>query len=101
MSILWNFFFNNAWTFRYRPKAEHIAIRGLKFNVISLVSLAVTFVAFVILMRLLPEMPLLVDQLVAILPATAINYFFNSYWTFKRSAQAASVSAAVAGQRLP
>jgi len=83
VSILWNFLLNNAWTFRYRPKAEHIGVRGLKFNVISLASLAVTFGTFVTLSKLLPQLPLLVDQLAAILPTTAINYFLNSYWTFK------------------
>jgi dolichol-phosphate mannosyltransferase len=79
---------NNGWTFRYRPKAEHIGIRGLKFNVISLASLAVTFGTFVILSKLFPELPLPVDQLAAILPTTAINYFLNSYWTFKPNATA-------------
>jgi dolichol-phosphate mannosyltransferase len=83
LSILWNFFLNNAWTFRYRPKSEHIGIRGLKFNVVSLASLAVTFGTFVILSQLFPKLPLQVDQLAAILPTTAINYFLNSYWTFK------------------
>jgi dolichol-phosphate mannosyltransferase len=88
VSILWNFLLNNAWTFRYRPKAEHIGIRGLKFNVISLASLAVTFGTFVILSKLFPQFPLLVDQLAAIVPTTAINYFLNSYWTFKPKATA-------------
>jgi len=88
VSILWNFLLNNAWTFRYRPKAEHIGVRGLKFNVISLASLAVTFGTFVTLSKLLPQLPLLVDQLAAILPTTAINYFLNSYWTFKSHAPA-------------
>jgi dolichol-phosphate mannosyltransferase len=74
---------NNAWTFRYRPKAEHIGIRGLKFNMVSLASLAVTFGTFVILSKLFPDLPLQIDQLAAILPTTAMNYFLNSYWTFK------------------
>jgi dolichol-phosphate mannosyltransferase len=86
LSVLSNFLLNNAWTFRYRRKAEHIGIRGLKFNVVSLLSLAVTFGVFVILSKLLPQLPLRIDQLVAIAPATAINYFLNSYWTFQRNA---------------
>jgi dolichol-phosphate mannosyltransferase len=100
VSILWNFLLNNAWTFRYRPKAEHIGVRGLKFNVISLASLAVTFGTFVTLSKLFPQLPLLVDQLAAILPTTAINYFLNSYWTFKSHAPAkisTSVGAASSG----
>ena len=83
VSILWNFLLNNAWTFRYREKAEHIGIRGLKFNIVSLTSLAVTFATFVTLSKLFPKFPLQVDQLAAIVPTTAINYFLNSYWTFK------------------
>lgn len=90
VSILWNFLLNNAWTFRYRPKAEHIGVRGLKFNAISLASLAVTFGTFVTLSKLFPELPLLADQLAAIVPTTAINYFLNSYWTFKGHAPAKS-----------
>jgi len=91
VSILWNFFLNNAWTFRYRPKAEHIGIRGLKFNIISLASLAVTFSTFVALSKLFPQWALMVDQLAAIVPTTLINYFLNSYWTFKpRAARQAS-----------
>jgi dolichol-phosphate mannosyltransferase len=54
VSILWNFLLNNAWTFRYRPKAEHIGVRGLKFNMVSLASLAVTFGTFVTLSKLFP-----------------------------------------------
>jgi dolichol-phosphate mannosyltransferase len=83
VSILWNFLLNNAWTFRYRPRSEHIGIRGMKFNAISLASLALTFGTFVILSKLFPKLPFQVDQLAAIVPTTAINYFLNSYWTFK------------------
>jgi len=83
ISIIWNFLLNNAWTFRYRPMSEHIGIRGVKFNAVSLASLAVTFGTFVTLSHLFPKLPLLVDQLAAIVPTTGINYFLNSYWTFK------------------
>jgi dolichol-phosphate mannosyltransferase len=100
ISILWNFLLNNAWTFRYRPKAEHVGIRGLKFNVISLAALAVTFATFVALSKSLPQLPLMVDQLLAILPATAINYFLNSYWTF-RAAVTTHESPAVAKTAIP
>jgi dolichol-phosphate mannosyltransferase len=82
VSILWNFMLNNAWTFRYRPKVEHVGIRGLKFNIISLLSLAVTFVTFLGLSRLFPAQSLALNQLLAIIPAAAVNYFLNSYWTF-------------------
>jgi putative flippase GtrA len=40
------------------------------------------------LSKLFPQFPLLVDQLAAIVPTTAINYFLNSYWTFKPKATA-------------
>jgi dolichol-phosphate mannosyltransferase len=86
LSILWNFLLNNAWTFRLRPKDARIGMRGLKFNMISFASLAVTFGTFVILSKVFPQLPLQVDQLAAIVPTTAINYFLNSYWTFKPQA---------------
>jgi dolichol-phosphate mannosyltransferase len=81
-SIIWNFVLNDAWTFRHRPKAQHVGIRGLRFNVISFASLAVTFVAFIGLSQLLPNWPR-VDQLIAIIPASGLNYFLNSYWVYK------------------
>jgi dolichol-phosphate mannosyltransferase len=83
LSIFWNFFLNNYWTFRWRPTKDDVQIKGLKFNIVSILSLAVSYSTFILLSFLLPEIPPQVHQFVGIAPATLVNYFLNSYWTFR------------------
>jgi len=85
VSIITNFLLNNYWTFRSRKTSDHVRIKGLKFNVVSLVSLGVSYTTFVILSVLFPETAPTVHQLIGIAPAMLINYFLNSYWTFKHA----------------
>jgi len=82
-SILWNFLINNHWTFRWCVMKKGAHIRGLKFNLVSLLSLAVSYSAFVLLSMKFPQVAPQIHQVVAVIPATAINYFLNSYWTFE------------------
>ncbi len=83
LSIISNFLLNNFWTFSGRDINDKIHIRGLKFNIISLVALGVSYSTFLVLSVVdsggIPQ----VHQAVGIVPATLINYFLNSYWTFK------------------
>lgn len=83
ISIVWNFFLNNYWTFRNRRISSRKRVRGLKFNIVSLLTLAVSFSSFVVFRWLAPERPEILAQAVGILPAAMANYFANSYWTFK------------------
>lgn len=85
VSIITNFLLNNYWTFRSRKTSDHVRIKGLKFNAVSLVSLGVSYTTFVILSVLFPETAPTVHQLIGIAPAMLINYFLNSYWTFKHA----------------
>ena len=71
------------WTFRWRKTKDRMHIKGLKFNVVSLASLGLSYATFVILSTITPEIPPHVPQLVGIIPATLANYFLNAYWTFK------------------
>jgi dolichol-phosphate mannosyltransferase len=82
-SIVTNFFANNYWTFRRRNLAGALHARGLRFNVVSIFSLAISYLTFVILSRAFPRVAPQVNQLVGIVPATLVNYFLNSYWTFR------------------
>jgi dolichol-phosphate mannosyltransferase len=82
-SIVSNFLFNNFWTFSDREKNDKIHIRGLKFNAISFVALGVSYSTFLILSVVDPDGIPQIHQAVGIVPATLINYFLNSYWTFK------------------
>jgi dolichol-phosphate mannosyltransferase len=83
VSIVANFLLNNYWTFSARDMNDKIHIRGLKFNAVSFVALAVSYTTFLILSAVDPAGIPQVHQAIGIVPATLINYFLNSYWTFK------------------
>lgn len=83
VSIITNFLLNNYWTFSQRGMNDRIHIRGLKFNVVSFIALAVSYSTFLLLSAVDPAGIPQVHQAVGIIPATLINYFLNSYWTFK------------------
>src|SRR5207237_361133 len=82
VSIITNFLLNNYWTFRWRKTRDRLRIKGLKFNAVSLVALGISYGTFMLLSFLFPTTAPQVHQLVGIIPATAINYFLNTYWTF-------------------
>jgi dolichol-phosphate mannosyltransferase len=83
LSILSNFFFNNFWTFRQRKSKESIQIKGLKFNLVSIFTLGVSYLTFIGSSFVFPKTAPQLHQLVAIIPGTLINYLLNSYWTFR------------------
>lgn len=82
-SILTNFLLNNYWTFRWRKTTDHVRIKGLKFNIVSLATLLVSYATFAVLSLLFPTAPPQVHQLIGIIPVMLLNYFLNSYWTFR------------------
>ena len=84
VSIISNFILNNYWTFRRRTTREKIRVKGLKFNAVSLVALGISYGTFVLLSLLLPRTAPQIHQLIGIVPATLVNYFLNSYWTFRQ-----------------
>ena len=86
-SIITNFLGNNYWTFRRRSLADNIHVRGLRFNAVSILALAISFGTFVLLSRAFPAVAPPVHQFIGIVPATLVNYFLNSYWTFRDSRQ--------------
>jgi dolichol-phosphate mannosyltransferase len=86
ISILTNFLLNNYWTFAARDARTALPIRGLRFNLVSLLALGVSYTTFVLLSLLFPSLHPTIPQLLGILPATAVNYLLNSYWTWPRSA---------------
>ena len=83
LSIISNFLFNNFWTFAHRDADEKIHIKGLKFNIVSFAALGVSFSTFLLMSMINPGGVPQIHQAAGIVPATAINYFLNSYWTFK------------------
>jgi dolichol-phosphate mannosyltransferase len=87
ISIISNFLLNNWWTFRWRNVRASLLQRGVTFNAVSLVALLVSFTSFVATSFLLPSLEPLVHQLISIFPATVVNYYAQSRFTF-RSAEA-------------
>ena len=85
VSILTNFALNNIWTFRSRKTMDSVQVKGLKYNIVSLVALAVSYGTFLAISYLSPRWPPQVAQLVGIVPATIVNYLLNSYWTFRHN----------------
>lgn len=85
ISIISNFILNNYWTFSDCNRNERTRIKGLKFNLVSFISLGVSFSVFVTMSLLLPNWPAQISQLIGIAPAMLINYFLNTYWTFRRA----------------
>ena len=92
VSIIWNFLLNNYWTFRDRKTRDKTRIKGLKYNLVSLATLGVSFATFSLLTVLVPRLPPEVDQLAGIAPAVLVNYFLNSYWTFRSHADVAPLA---------
>jgi dolichol-phosphate mannosyltransferase len=87
VSIIWNFVLNNYWTFKDRRTRDRVRIKGLKYNLVSIASLGVSFATFTAMTLLVPRASPMVDQLVGIVPAVLVNYFLNSYWTFRSHPQ--------------
>jgi dolichol-phosphate mannosyltransferase len=83
VSIIWNFLLNNYWTFKERKTRDGTRIKGLKYNLVSIASLGVSFATFIAMSLLVPRASPELDQLVGIVPAVLVNYFLNSYWTFR------------------
>ena len=55
ISVFSNFFINNYWTFADRDLSSRKRIRGLRFHIVSLLALGVSYSTFVVLSVLLPH----------------------------------------------
>ena len=83
LSILSNFLINNYWTFRDRTMADRKRIRGMKYHLVSLGTLALSYGTFLVMDLLWPAVPPVYLQGCAIVPAVLFNYVINSAWTFR------------------
>jgi dolichol-phosphate mannosyltransferase len=84
LSIIWNFFLNHYWTFRWSKTTDRTQVKGLKFNLVSFISLAVSYSTFAALSFANPAGPPILHQFAGIIPAAIVNYFMNTYWIFPR-----------------
>jgi len=87
-SIFTNFLGNNYWTFRWRNLVGGFHGRGLRFNAVSILSLGISYSTFLALSHAFPAVAPQVHQLIGIVPAILVNYFLNSYWTFRHDSLA-------------
>jgi dolichol-phosphate mannosyltransferase len=89
LSIISNFLLNNYWTFGDRKTKDRVRVKGVKYNLVSILALFVSFSTFVLLSFVLPDAPPQLHQLIAIVPATVVNYLINSNWTFSHAHESA------------
>jgi dolichol-phosphate mannosyltransferase len=82
LSVVWNFLLNNYWTFRWRKTKDRMRLKWLKCSLVSCLAMSVSYGTFVALSLTFPSVTPYAHQLVSIVPATLMNYFLNSYWTF-------------------
>lgn len=83
VAILSNFLLNNVWTFRWRRTQDGWRMKGLKYNLVSILALGVSFSSFVLISLVAPDLAPQWAQALSIAPTTLVNYFLNSTWTFK------------------
>ena len=83
ISIVSNFLMHNYWTFADRNMTGRKRVRGLKYNVVSLATLTLSYATFVGLSLFFPRASPVLLQACGILPSAMLNYFINSCWTFR------------------
>ncbi len=83
LSIVSNFLLNNYWTFSDRALSGKKRVRGLKYHLVTLFTLMLSYGTFVLISFLFPAVPLVIWQGCAIAPAGLFNYSVNSLWTFR------------------
>lgn len=82
-AILSNFVLHDRWTFRWRRTCNPRRTRGMRFHLVSLGSLFVSYGSFVAFSHVFVELEPWIHQLLAIPPGTAFNFVLNSGWTFR------------------
>ena len=83
LSIVSNFLMHNYWTFADRDMIGSKRVRGVKYNIVALAALALSYATFIALSILFPQASPVLLQACGILPAAMLAYIMNSYWTFR------------------
>jgi len=89
ISILTNFFLNNAWTFRKRDTRIGFGGRILRYHLVTAVAGLVNYLTLLLLANVF-GMHDMIANLIGILLGTFINFFLNSMWTWRVSGTAES-----------
>jgi dolichol-phosphate mannosyltransferase len=91
ISILTNFFLNNAWTFRKRETRIGFRGRILRYHLVTAVAGLVNYFTLLLLANVF-GMHDMIANLIGILLGTFINFFLNSMWTWRVSGSAESLA---------
>ena len=83
ISIFSNFVMNNYWTFGDRMMSGRESVRGVKFALVSFMTLLLSYAIFVALSMLFPQVFPVLLQACGIAPGALLNYYLNSRWTFR------------------
>ena len=81
-AILWNFFLNNAWTFKSSTNKASLWHKALKFQVISIGGALINWAVLVLLTEY-TGIFYIVSNLIGIAVATAWNYLLNVSYTWR------------------
>ncbi len=81
LSVIWNFTFNNIWTFRKTGKRS-LADKILKFHLISLGGMIINW-GFLVILTKYAGLYYLISNIIGIGLATAWNYLLNKNHTWK------------------
>ncbi|QID18304.1 glycosyltransferase family 2 protein [Nitrogeniibacter mangrovi] len=81
-AIITNFLAHNVWTFEARRPAGRLRDRGMRFNLVSLLSLGLSTLVFVLMSKTFRHLAPQWWQLSGIVPAWWLNFRLNSAWTF-------------------
>ena len=85
ISIFSNFMMNNHWTFGDRVMTGRESVRGVKFAMVSFLTLLLSYAIFVALSILFPRVFPVLLQACGIAPGALLNYYLNSRWTFRET----------------
>ena len=88
ISIITNFILNEFWTFRDKrtPGLKSFLVRGLKFNLVSLVGWGINLAVFSLAYRIAGVYYIL-SEVIAIAVAMLWNFFSNVTWTWQTKAR--------------
>ena len=81
VAVTSNYFWNRVWTFRDRRGG--VAAQGMRFFVVSLVSLGANLLVLHVLITV--GAGKLVAQAIAIVLVTPLNFIGNKLWSFRRA----------------
>ena len=84
ISILSNFFLNNAWTFRRRDTDFRFAGRMLRYHLVTAVAGLVNYLTLLLLANVI-GLNDLISNMIGIVMGMFINFFLNSMWTWRIS----------------